>query len=163
MPVTLSTSSPEEAKNFMVANGRTVKALDHAILVLSGMPPFVPFEQRARVELEKAQLIAERAELEAEFDAFLSETRQIEPPDAPTVQRVEQAAADLNQMTANSVTLDALVRAATTLINAYRGNASATPLTGQPLMHALASPVVPVAAVASKRGAPKPRPAKRRK
>ena|SRR2546426_632554 len=163
MPVTISTASPEEAKNFMIANRRAVLALDHAILVLSGMPPFVPFEQRARVELEKAQLIAERAELEAESLAFLSETRQIEPPDAPTVQRVEQAAADLNQMTANSVALDALIRAATTLINAYHGNAPATPLTGQPLIQALASPIGPVAAAASKRGALKPRTAKRQR
>jgi hypothetical protein len=163
MPVTLSTASAEEAKNFMVANRHVVLGLDHAILVLSGMPPFVPFEQRARVELEKAQLIAERAELEAEFFAFLSENRQIEPPDAPTVQLVEEAAADLNQMTANSVPLDALIRAATTLINTYRGKAPTTPLTGQPLMRALASPIIPVAAAASKRGASRARTTKRRR
>jgi hypothetical protein len=124
MPVTRDTATAEQISNFLIANSSAGRALDHAILVLQALPAHVPFEQRAEVELQRANAIAQRAVLQAEFLAFMSEQGQIEPPDATVVSQVEQIAADIDQMTANATALVGLVNGLTNLINAYRGAAA---------------------------------------
>jgi hypothetical protein len=135
MPVTRDSATPEQVANFVIANGSAIRALNHAILVLEALPAQVPFEQRAEVELHRANAVAQRAILQAEYLAFMSEQGQIEPPDATVVSQVEQIAADLDQMTANATALVGLVNGITNLINAYRGAAApagATPAGATP-------------------------------
>lgn len=108
-------------KNYGLALGAVQRALDEAIsMLLTQARRAADPDEGNRIAVAAGDLQETRQEVDRAVSAFLAGTGQVIPPSAQDVLTLQEIADDLDKMIAVETTANAIIKAATNVINLWK-------------------------------------------